>query len=35
MNTPKSDRRLSILHVILALTPTNGQYNEHCLTESF
>lgn len=31
MNTSKSDRRLSILHVILALTPTNGQYNEHCL----
>jgi glycosyltransferase involved in cell wall biosynthesis len=31
MKTPESDRRLSILHVILALTPTNCQYNEHCL----
>lgn len=27
----QSDRRLSILHIILALKPTNGQYNEHCL----
>lgn len=26
-----SERPLSILHIILALTPTNGQYNEHCL----
>jgi glycosyltransferase involved in cell wall biosynthesis len=25
------DPRLSILHVILALKPTNCQYNEHCL----
>ncbi|MDQ3004762.1 MAG: glycosyltransferase family 4 protein [Chloroflexota bacterium] len=25
------NRRLSILHIILALKPTNGQYNEHCL----
>jgi len=31
MNMPRSDRRLSILHIILALKPTNGQYNEHCL----
>ncbi len=31
MNMSTSDRRLSILHIILALTPTNGQYNEHCL----
>ncbi len=31
MNMSRSDRRLSILHIILALTPTNGQYNEHCL----
>jgi glycosyltransferase involved in cell wall biosynthesis len=27
----QSTRRLSILHIILALKPTNGQYNEHCL----
>ena len=27
----QSNRRLSILHIILALKPTNGQYNEHCL----
>ena len=26
-----SNRRLSILHIILVLKPTNGQYNEHCL----
>src|SRR5215216_581100 len=25
------NRRLSILHIILVLKPTNGQYNEHCL----
>jgi len=31
MNVLRSNRRLSILHIILALTPTNGQYNEHCL----
>ena len=28
---PQSNRRLSILHIILVLKPTNGQYNEHCL----
>ena len=28
---PQSDRRFSILHIILVLKPTNGQYNEHCL----
>lgn len=28
---PHSNRRLSILHIILVLKPTNGQYNEHCL----
>ena len=27
----QSSHRLSILHIILALKPTNGQYNEHCL----
>ena len=27
----QSNRRLSILHIILVLKPTNGQYNEHCL----
>ena len=26
-----SNRRLSVLHIILVLKPTNGQYNEHCL----
>lgn len=26
-----SDHPFRILHIILALTPTNGQYNEHCL----
>lgn len=25
------DRRLRILHLIIVLGPTNGQYNEHCL----
>jgi glycosyltransferase involved in cell wall biosynthesis len=25
------NRRLSVLHIILVLKPTNGQYNEHCL----
>ncbi len=28
---PQSNHRLSILHIILVLKPTNGQYNEHCL----
>ena len=28
---PQSNRRFSILHIILVLKPTNGQYNEHCL----
>ena len=27
----QSNHRLRILHIILALKPTNGQYNEHCL----
>ena len=27
----RSDYFLRILHLILAITPTNGQYNEHCL----
>ncbi len=27
----RSNRPLRILHVILVLRPTNGQYNEHCL----
>ena len=27
----RSNHPLSIMHVILALKPTNGQYNEHCL----
>lgn len=31
MKTSQSNRRFSILHIILALKPTNGQYNEHCL----
>lgn len=31
MNMFRSKRPLRILHIILALTPTNGQYNEHCL----
>jgi len=25
------NRRLSVLHIILVLKPTNGQHNEHCL----
>ena len=28
---PESMHRFRILHIILALRPTNGQYNEHCL----
>ena len=31
MNESESERRLRILHIILGLTPTNGQYSEHCL----
>src|SRR6266540_1163547 len=31
MDWLQPNRRVSILHIILALTPTNGQYNEHCL----
>jgi glycosyltransferase involved in cell wall biosynthesis len=31
MNSFGSNRPLRILHIILALRPTNGQYNEHCL----
>ena len=31
MKMSQSNHRLSILHIILALKPTNGQYNEHCL----
>lgn len=31
MNSSKSNRTFKIMHIILALTPTNGQYNEHCL----
>lgn len=31
MNMLRPDRPLRILHLILALKPTNGQYNEHCL----
>jgi len=31
MNVFRSDHRLSILHIILAVKPTNCQYNEHCL----
>ncbi|MDX1520490.1 MAG: glycosyltransferase family 4 protein [Anaerolineae bacterium] len=31
MNKFRSNQRLRILHIILALKPTNGQYNEHCL----
>ncbi len=31
MNPVQSDLNFRILHIILALTPTNGQYNEHCL----
>lgn len=31
MNESGAEQRLSILHIILGLTPTNGQYSEHCL----
>ncbi len=31
MNMLRPERPLYILHLILALKPTNGQYNEHCL----
>jgi len=31
MNSFKSNRPLRILHIILAIKPPNGQYNEHCL----
>lgn len=31
MSPSQSNDRLSVLHIILALKPTNGQYNEHCL----
>src|SRR5574341_2312904 len=31
MKMSSSNRPLRILHLILALKPTNGQYNEHCL----
>ena len=31
MNATRSERKLRILHIILVLRPTNGQYNEHCL----
>lgn len=31
MSQSQSNDRLSVLHLILALKPTNGQYNEHCL----
>ena len=31
MDMFNSSPRLSILHLILSLRPTNGQYNEHCL----
>ena len=31
MNGIKSNRHLRILHIILAIKPPNGQYNEHCL----
>lgn len=31
MNSDQSDSQFRILHIILGLTPTNGQYNEHCL----
>jgi glycosyltransferase involved in cell wall biosynthesis len=30
-NMVRPNRPLRILHIILALKPTNGQYNEHCL----
>lgn len=28
---PSADRRLRVLHLIIVLGETNGQYNEHCL----
>ena len=31
MNSDQTDNQFRILHIILGLTPTNGQYNEHCL----
>lgn len=31
MNMFQSEHRLRVLHIILSLRPTNGQYNEHCL----
>lgn len=31
MTKIRTKHPLSILHIILSLTPTNGQYNEHCL----
>ena len=31
MSSFKSSRPLRILHIILAIKPPNGQYNEHCL----
>lgn len=31
MDLSRPNRPLSILHLILSLRPTNGQYNEHCL----
>jgi glycosyltransferase involved in cell wall biosynthesis len=31
MNNFRSNRPLRILHIILAIKPPNGQYNEHCL----
>ena len=31
MNSFGSNRPLRILHIILAIKPPNGQYNEHCL----
>lgn len=31
MSTDRRERPLRILHIILEINPTNGQYNEHCL----
>ncbi|UCF27890.1 MAG: glycosyltransferase family 4 protein [Chloroflexota bacterium] len=31
MTRNQVDHQFRILHIILGLTPTNGQYNEHCL----
>lgn len=31
MSSIQTERQFRILHIILGLTPTNGQYNEHCL----